>query len=314
MSPVTRRGLLATIVAAPVPVSWMVFFVLGRGLGLFGRVGLTLAVVLGCAWLAFWVLRRFGLLDPQATSWRSLFAGLVSPGFAAMLGLLTYALQTRSSENRDADFVFRLSTTAAVMTLPFVVTLVVAGLDRRRRPLGRAGRVGVGVACASLALTWVPIDGLLDRHRQAANLALSQVQAPPFDTVDIHGEPQRLSDHRGQVVLVNVWATWCGPCRVEMPKLDRLYQSRKDDGLVVFGLSTEDVEVQKQFAEDVAVSYPLLTVLGDVPETYSRTARYPANFLIDRSGVLRPAPSVEEPFSSLEAAVDALLASGEEGR
>jgi len=172
----------------------------------------------------------------------------------------------------------------------------------------------VGVACASLALTWVPIDGLLDRHRQAANLALSQVQAPPFDTVDIHGEPQRLSDHRGQVVLVNVWATWCGPCRVEMPKLDRLYQSRKDDGLVVFGLSTEDVEVQKQFAEDVAVSYPLLTVLGDVPETYSRTARYPANFLIDRSGVLRPAPSVEEPFSSLEATVDALLASGEEGR
>lgn len=308
MSPATRRGLLATVVAAPVPASWIVFFFLGRGLGLFARVGLTVATVLASAWAAFWVLRRFRLLDPQATSLRSLFFGLVSPGLAAMLGLLTYALQTRESANRDADFVFRLSTTAAAMTLPFVATLVVAALDRRRGPLGRAARVGVGVACASLALTWLPINGLLNRQRQADNLALSQLQAPPFDTVDTRGNPQRLSDYRGKVVLINVWATWCGPCRLEMPRLERLYQSRKAEGLAVFGLSTEDVEVQKQFAQAVVVSYPLLTTRGNVPRTYSQPGRYPANFLIDRSGRLQAAPSVEKPFSSLEAAVDALLA------
>ena len=81
---------------------------------------------------------------------------------------------------------------------------------------------------------------------------------------------------------------------------------------MVFGLSTEDVELQKKFAEEVVVSYPLLTVRGEVPDIYSQTARYPANFLIDRMGRLQPAPSAEEPFSNLEAAVHALLAAGGE--
>ncbi len=52
-----------------------------------------------------------------------------------------------------------------------------------------------------------------DRVRQAGNLALSGVVAPPFDTVDINGNSHRLKDHKGKVVLVNVWATWCTPCR-----------------------------------------------------------------------------------------------------
>ena len=76
---------------------------------------------------------------------------------------------------------------------------------------------------------------------------------------------------------------------------------------MVFGISTEDVEVQRAFAEDVPVSYPLLTVEGEVPEVFSATARYPANFLVDRTGRLQPAPSTNQPFESLVAAVDRLL-------
>ncbi|PYQ37764.1 MAG: hypothetical protein DMF77_25990, partial [Acidobacteria bacterium] len=108
--------------------------------------------------------------------------------------------------------------------------------------------------------------------------------------------------------LVNVWATWCGPCKKEMPKLDRLYQDRKGEGFMVFGLSTEDVEEQRRFnQEQVTVSYPLLTMAGKVPDMYRNTAQYPANFLIGRAGRLQPAPGIGEPFEKLEAAVNSLL-------
>jgi peroxiredoxin len=73
------------------------------------------------------------------------------------------------------------------------------------------------------------------------------------------------------------------------------------------GLSVEDPELQRQFAEDLPVSYPLLTNEGEVPETFGTTARYPSNFLIDREGQLRRAPSTDEPFENLVRAVDELL-------
>ena len=96
-----------------------------------------------------------------------------------------------------------------------------------------------------------------------------------------------------------------------MPQIEQLYHSRKQDGLVVFGFSNEEADLQRKFAEDVGVSYPLLTVEGSVPETYSRTARYPVNFVVDREGRLRSAPSTDEPFANLEALVDSLLAANE---
>jgi hypothetical protein len=92
-----------------------------------------------------------------------------------------------------------------------------------------------------------------------------------------------------------------------MPKLDRLYRERKDQGFVVFGLSDEDVGLQQKYVKEVPVSYPLLTLGGEVPSIYRDIARYPAIFLIDRRGQLQPAPSPEQPFEKVEAAVDALL-------
>ena len=120
-------------------------------------------------------------------------------------------------------------------------------------------KVGLMLGILSLGLVFLPIRGVVERATQARNLALSDVEAPPFSTADIHGNTHRLDEHGGKVVLVNVWATWCPPCRREMPDLDKLYQERKKQGFMVFGLSTEDLETQLDFEENVlSVSYPVL--------------------------------------------------------
>ena len=241
------------------------------------------------------------------SSYRVLLAGILSPPSAALIGMKVYGHLTRASADPDKDFLFRLLATALAMTVPFFVTLALAIADRRRHGVTTSARIGLLLAVLSLALTWRPIQGAIDRTRQTRNLALQGVTAPPFDTVDIFGKSHRLADHAGKVVLVNVWATWCGPCKREMPRLNRLYQERKDEGLMVFGFSDEDVELQRPFAQNLKVSYPLLTANGQVADLYRNTAKYPATYLIDRKGRLQPAPGTEEPFEKLEAAVTALL-------
>ena len=239
--------------------------------------------------------------------YRTLIFGVSSPILAAVLGAGTYLLLTRTSENLDADFVFRLSMTSVAMALPFIGTVVLALSDRAKARFTTPSKVGMVIAILSLAMVYVPINGAISRARQAENLALDGVPAPEMDAVDLNGNVHRLSDYRGQVVLLNIWATWCGPCKKEMPALDQLYKERAEDGLVVLGFSVEDPELQQQFAKDLPVSYPLLTNEGNIPDTFGTTARYPSNFVIDRQGQLRRAPSTDEPFENLVRAVDQLL-------
>jgi thiol-disulfide isomerase/thioredoxin len=196
------------------------------------------------------------------------------------------------------------------MTLPFLVTLVLTVQDRRRRALLLSGKIGLAIAVISLGLAWKPASEGITRWKQSRNMAMHDVEAPNFDTLDLEGKPQRLQDQKGKVVVVNIWATWCAPCRAEMPKLERLYQERRAQGLIVFGLSDEDLDVQRKYVEQVPVSYPLLTLRGQVPSFYRDIARYPAIFLIDRQGRLQPAPSPDQPFEKVEAAVMVLLNGG----
>lgn len=239
-----------------------------------------------------------------------LISGLLSPLAVFFLYVLVYTMLTRSSPDLDKDWLFRLSLSTIAMTVPFLVTLALAINDRRRRTLSRSAKVGLAIAILSLGLAWKPVSDGITRSKQSRNMAMRDVAAPLFETMDILGEMQRLGNHKGEVVLVNIWATWCEPCRNEMPKLDRLYQERRGKGLMVFGLSDESVDVQRRYWEQVPVSYPLLTLRGKVPDLYRDIARYPAVFLVDRQGRLQPAPGPEQPFEKLEGAVDALLNSG----
>lgn len=238
---------------------------------------------------------------------RVLVSGILSPLVGPVLYSLVYVALSSRSANLEQDWLFRLSWSTAAMTLPFFATLALAVSDYRRKALSLSGKLGLGIAVLSLSLTGKPVsDGIL-RAKQSRNMAMRDVSAPLFDTPDILGREQRLRDHAGQVVLVNIWATWCGPCRGEMPRLDALYREWKDRGFMVFGLSDEDIDVQKKYAAQVGVSYPLLTVHGKVPSLYRDISRYPAMFLIDRRGRLQPAPDPEQPFQALEKEVDSLL-------
>jgi peroxiredoxin len=243
----------------------------------------------------------------KLSQYRVLIFGIVSPLMAPFLYTFVYVTLTRSSTDRDKDWLFRLSLSTLAMTVPFIITFLFALSDRRRHALSVSAKIGLAVAILSLGLTWRPVRDGINRWKQSRNLAMRDVAAPLFNTLDLDGNTQRLGDHKGEVVLVNIWATWCPPCREEMPKLDQLYRERKAQGFIVFGLSDEDAGLQRKFAAQFPVSYPLLTVRGDVPGLYRDIARYPATFLIDRKGRLQPAPGPDQPFEKVEEAVNALL-------
>ncbi|HTB98678.1 MAG TPA: TlpA disulfide reductase family protein [Terracidiphilus sp.] len=233
--------------------------------------------------------------------------GVVAPFAAILLYGLVYGLMTSLSRDVERDWGFRLFVAAVAMTVPSILTFVVAFRQFGQHKLSMLSIVGLVLAVLTLGLVAKPAHDGIVRSRQERNMALHDVAAPQFETRDIAGKVQRLSDQKGKIVLINLWATWCAPCRIEMPKLDQLYKDRKDRGLVVFGLSAEDAETQGKFLAKVPVSYPLLTMTEGVPNFYRDVARYPALFLVDRDGQLQPLSGATESFASVEAAVDRLL-------
>ncbi len=112
--------------------------------------------------------------------------------------------------------------------------------------------------------------------------------APQFELRNVDGQVVRLSDFRGKVVWINFWATWCGPCRRELPDIARLAAEFGDDDLVVLAVNQEQsATVARDFWEELGLDLPiLLDSSGEVSEQYSLRG-LPDNFFIDREGVLQ---------------------------
>ncbi len=112
--------------------------------------------------------------------------------------------------------------------------------------------------------------------------------APDFTLKSMEGSNLRLSEYRGQVVMLNFWASWCGPCRQEMPLLDEIYQRYSKAGFVLFGVNVENnIELVQQTLQDIPVTFPvLLDDEGKVSKLYDISAM-PSTYLIDRNGQMR---------------------------
>jgi cytochrome c biogenesis protein CcmG, thiol:disulfide interchange protein DsbE len=241
---------------------------------------------------------------------RVLVAGIFSPLFALVLNIIFIQVLLALSSNPENNWRLRLFISSLALPIPFLATLVLASKDRRRSALSLSAKIGLAIAALSLLLIAKPVMDGLARSKQSRNMAMHDVPAPMFDSLDIQGKPQRLADYKGKVVLVNIWATWCEPCRKEMPQLDKLYQSRKGRGFIVLGISDETIAKQQAFVSQVPVTYPLLTITPGVPAFYREIAKYPAIVLIDREGRLHPSPNESQGFGNVEEAVDSLLNGG----
>jgi len=121
--------------------------------------------------------------------------------------------------------------------------------------------------------------------------------APAFSAHDLEGNPVRLADLRGEVVLLNIWATWCPPCREEMPSMQRLHEMYSDRGFHIVAVSIDAAPGRvdlggrpggnvSAFAQEMGLTFPLwLDPAGDIQRIY-RTTGVPESFLIDRRGTI----------------------------
>jgi cytochrome c biogenesis protein CcmG/thiol:disulfide interchange protein DsbE len=141
--------------------------------------------------------------------------------------------------------------------------------------------LGAGLAAVILATA-------CSNDVRAANLKpeKQRKQAPEFELKDSMGKSVKLSDYRGKVVLLNFWATWCAPCKIEIPWFVEFEQKHKDQGFAVLGVSMDEEgwEIVKPYVDRSRINYRILLGNDQVAQLYGGVDSLPTSFLLDRQG------------------------------
>ena len=155
---------------------------------------------------------------------------------------------------------------------------------------------------------------VLKQYFPSTNPATVQVAAagklaPSFSVPSINGSNETLATYRGKIIVMNLWATWCPPCRSEMPDLEKLYETYRSRGLVVIGINQgESRQRAASFAQSLGIKYPIWL---DTDQQYGRTyiaIGLPTTVIIDRSGKAVP-PGFDGPltYSQMKNAIAPLI-------
>ena len=169
--------------------------------------------------------------------------------------------------------------------------------NRRKQTLAPVLLMGGGalIVLGVLAALWLPSRAEKTTASTGARTANSVVpvevpakQAPDLNLQDLDGNPVSLADYRGQVVLLNNWATWCPPCKAEMPDLEAYHEAHKDEGFTVIAVNAGDRPSEvATFVQSYRLTFPVW------PDPNTETLRafgiqgLPTSYLIDRNGMVR---------------------------
>ncbi|HZR31095.1 MAG TPA: TlpA disulfide reductase family protein [Terriglobales bacterium] len=136
--------------------------------------------------------------------------------------------------------------------------------------------------------------------------------APDFSLETLDGQTLHLSDYRGKAVLLNFWATWCQPCKIEMPWFEELQRQYGPQGLQVVGIAMDDASKDEiaKFAKELGVNYPILVGKESVGDAYGGVQFLPSTFFIDRDGKIVDRVFGLKSRGEIEDSVKAALARG----
>ena len=216
----------------------------------------------------------------------------VRAGTTKQLALQIRQLPVAPNKLRLANALANLSTEGDFGhdTLQEVATTLADALREAPVPQDKGRPAAPYVELAEL-VRYEHVQASLDDPQFAAATAKLEAddarrQNADFTLTDLNGKRWSLKELRGKVVLVNFWATWCPPCRKEMPDLDSLYQRFNNRGFVVLALSDEDAGKVKPFIAERNISYPVLLDPGDKVKDLFQVNGIPESFVYDRGGRL----------------------------
>jgi len=142
---------------------------------------------------------------------------------------------------------------------------------------------GLSLVCAGVLLLW-PSPAARGEHEPPIQTLDKRKAVFEFSLPDLNGKHVNLKDFRGTVVFVNFWASWCVPCREEMPSMERLYQKYRAKGLAMLAVNYRESRKEAQaFVEELKLTFPVLLDDGTVSTLYG-VFGLPATYLVDRQG------------------------------